>query len=138
MACPEVAVIPSQLDMSPVVDGFFHQSSPQPSWGQPISPQMSPHYASVHSPPVVNSPFSSHSSVMVDTSPLSVHSPVMSVHSPVHCYSPAISIKQETVDFDSCATLNNLLSKPNPPELVPVSTLAPTVPFSAADGELTR
>lgn len=133
MACPEVAVI-TQLDMNPTVDGFFHQSSPQHSWGQPISPQMSPHYVSVHSPPMVNSPFNSHSPAMIDNSPLSVHSPIMSAHSPVHCYSPGINVKQETVEFDSC-TLNNILSKPTPPELVPVCSLAPTVPFSAADGK---
>lgn len=134
MACPEVAMI-SQLDMNPTVDGFFHQGSPQGNWGQPISPQMSPHYASVHSPPVVNSPFNSHSPSMMENSPLSaVHSPVMGGHSPAHCYSPSISIKQETVEYAD-PLCNLLSSKPNPPDLVPVCSLPPTVPISAADGE---
>lgn len=133
MAC-EVAVLSPQIDIAPIHDGFY---SPQHSWNQPISPEMSPHYASVHSP-IASSPLSCAQS----PPPSLQHSPFMPMasspmmtmqHSPIHQGSPIANVKQES-DFSTAVdcSFNALLGKTAPPELIHAS--AATMPYSAAEG----
>lgn len=131
MAC-EVAVINHQIDIAPMHDGYY---SPQQSWNQPISPEMSPNYASAHSP-VASSPLSCAQSPpsSLQHSPFMpmAHSPMMTMqHSPIHQGSPVSNVKQENEFSAVDCGLNALLAKTAPPELIHAS--AATVPYSAAE-----
>ncbi len=141
MAC-EVAVLNPQVEMNPVMDGFYHHQTA--SWVQPLSPDVSsPSYAhspvgSIGSPASVHSPFGigahsplTHAPVpsppMGACSPPAAHSPMMpqaAAHSPISV-SASGYIKQEHYDepalcYDSmsgCSHLTHLL-KSSVPELL--------------------
>ncbi len=111
----DVAILNPTVDMTvSMVDGFYNPHS----WSN--SP--SSHYggSSIASPPCAQSPNSSiqHSPVMpIVHSPVGcgspAHSPIMQQGSPIH-----VSVKRE--GGFSCSSLTALLTKPGPPELVPV------------------
>lgn len=161
MAC-EVAVLNPQMELHPVMDGFYHHQAG--SWGQPLSPDTSsPSY--VHSPVgSIDSPVSDHSPFGVGASSPLTHAPVpsppMGVGSPPAAHSPMMPqaaahspvasgyIKQEQYEelgYDagsSCSHLAHLL-KSTAPELLRHSPICTSMaPMGAPstreilDGEL--
>lgn len=137
-----------QVEVNPVMDGFYHQAS----WSQPLSPEMgSPVYAqspvgSCCSPcSGAQSPLSHMNSPVC--SPPAAHSPMMQAHSPIHAQVPVsvnVCIKQEfdeALRYDNCHFAN--LLKSCAPELTATTTLSmapihmgPPHPREILDGEL--